>query len=580
MKASSEISFWKRQEGKTMANNWKKKISLLLAAFITAGCIAGCGSSASAGNDKDSLSYDEAIEELDTLEKKVDVTEVKEPALDIYSDDTSEKDSLADISTFPVTVQGSGDINIEVAAATEISGEVPDDWITEAAKEFNDEGHTVNGKSVSVTVRRITSGEVFTYVTADVYKPQVFIPSNYAWGMMLDASGITTTKITDRIAGNTAGILMKKDVYDSFVKKYKNATVANILKAANAGDITFAYTNPYTSSAGLNVLTAMLYAFDPDDPLSSRASEALMEYQKTSPPVAYTTAVLRNQAKKGIVNAMVMEEQAYINTPELKGYEYIPVGIRHDHPVYTFSWTTDEQKQAAEEFVKFCQSDSMQALAAEKGFNRHDDYTSQDTGLSGTGYLSAQQIWKENKSGGNPIVAVFVADVSGSMNGTPLKSLQESLISTSKYIGSENYIGLVSYSSDVTINLSIDQFDAKQRAYFSGEVKELTAGGGTATYNAMLVAMKMIEDKLKDVPGAKPMLFVLTDGEQNVGYSLRRVIGIVGGLDIPVYTIAYNYTDSGIKDLETLSNINEAATIKADSDDIVNNLRNLFNTQL
>ena len=54
--------------------------------------------------------------------------------------------------------------------------------------------------------------------------------------------------------------------------------------------------------------------------LSDEAKDALMEYQKTSPPVAYTTGVLRNQAAKGIINTMVMERQAYINTPELKSY--------------------------------------------------------------------------------------------------------------------------------------------------------------------------------------------------------------------------------------------------------------------
>ncbi len=88
----------------------------------------------------------------------------------------------------------------------------------------------------------------------------------------------------------------------------------------------------------------------------------------------------------------------------------------------------------------------------------------------------------------------------------------------------------------------------------------------------------MIEETLKDVPDGKPMVFVLTDGDQNEGFSLSRITDIVGGLHIPVYSIAYNYSNT--KDLETLSGINEAATIKAGSDDIVNQLRNLFNVNL
>ena len=395
---------------------------------------------------------------------------------------------------------------------------------------------------------------------------------------MLDASGFKVTPVADRIAGNTAGILIKKDVYDTFVSKYQEVTVGNVLKAATAGDITFAYTNPYTSSTGLNVLCAMLASFDPANPLSDEAKDALMEYQKTSPPVAYTTGVLRNQAAKGIINTMVMERQAYINTPELKSYVYTPVGIRHDHPVYTFDWTEEQEQEAAKLFTDFCLSQDMQKLATDKGFNQDEDYVSQDTGMSGADYLAAQKVWKQNKNGGKPIIAVFVADVSGSMRGEPLNSLQQSLISTSTYISSDHYIGLVSYSGDVEINLPIAQFDATQRAYFSGEVKNLTASGSTATYDAVLTGMQMLEDYAEQIPDAKLLLFVLTDGAQNEGYSLNRIKGVVGGLGIPVYTIAYNY--DSVEELEELSGINEAAQIKANSDDVVNALRNLFNVNL
>ena len=136
----------------------------------------------------------------------------------------------------------------------------------------------------------------------------------------------------------------------------------------------------------------------------------------------------------------------------------------------------------------------------------------------------------------------------------------------------------MSYSGDVEINLPIAQFDATQRAYFSGEVKNLTASGSTATYDAVLTGMQMLEDYAEQIPDAKLLLFVLTDGAQNEGYSLNRIKGVVGGLGIPVYTIAYNY--DSVEELEELSGINEAAQIKANSDDVVNALRNLFNVNL
>ena len=446
------------------------------------------------------------------------------------------------------------------------------------AKNFNNERYEIGGKSVSVSVRKITSGEVVTYINSGGYRPNVYVPSNAAWGEMLKASGISLQKITDRIAGNTAGILIKKDVYNTFIEKYKEVTVKTVLEASNAGDIKFAYSNPYTSSTGLNILTAMLAAFDEQNPLSDTATGKLLEYQKTSPPVAYTTAVLRNQAAKGIINAMVMEKQAYVNTPELKDYIFVPAGIRHDHPVYTFDWDSNEEQQAAELFVEYCLNEKSQKLATDKGFNQDDDYVGQDTGMSGADYLAAQKVWKQNKNGGRPIIAVFVADVSGSMDGQPINSLKESLIKTTSFISSDYYVGLVSYSNDVTINLPIAQFDPYQRACFAGEVDNLVANGGTATYDAVLVGLNMLVEASQNVPDAKLMLFVLTDGDTNQGYKLNRVTNVIGGLQVPIYSIAYNYNNTA--DLETLSNINEAAFINADSYDIINQLINLFNVHM
>lgn len=553
----------------------KKYLALILALILSLSLFSGCNP-AIVGDDIKVISYEDAVKEMNALLTSVRVN-TKEAPIDIENPTDNTAAALADISTFPITVQGSGQINIEIAAATEFSAAAPDDWMNVVAERFNRENFTVGGKSVSVSVRKITSGEVVTYMTDGSYRPDVYVPSNDAWGKMLSGSFQVKT-LSTRIAGNTAGILMKKSTYDTFIEKYKELNVGTAMEATLAGDINFAYTNPYTSSTGLNILTAMLAYFDPSNPVSEKATEKLIAYQRKSPPVAYTTAVLRNSAAKGVIDAMVMEEQSYINTPELRDYVYVPQGIRHDHPVYTFDYVSAERQEAAQLFVDYCLREENQKLATEKGFNRHDDYKGVDSGLDGVGYLAAQRIWKQNKNGGQPVIAVFVADISGSMNGTPLRSLKESLIAASSYIGSENYIGLVSYSDSVTINLPIGEFGATQRAKFSGAVKQLTAGGNTATYDAVMEATKLLLDKQKELPDAKLMMFVLSDGEQNVGIKYERIPSIVKALGIPVYTIGYNMSSTA--ELKALASINEAALINASSDDVVNQLRNLFNTQL
>ena len=204
-------------------------------------------------------------------------------------------------------------------------------------------------------------------------------------------------------------------------------------------------------------------------------------------------------------------------------------------------------------------------------------YESKAKTYDGSTILQAQQLWKEEKDLGKPIIAVFVADVSGSMFGAPINKLKESLINGSQYINKNNYIGLVSYSSNVTINLPIAKFDLNQRAYFNGTVQSLSASGNTATFDAILVATNMLLEKQKEVPDSKLMLFVLSDGETNVGHSLDDATRVIENLDIPIYTIGYN---ANISALGKISNINEAASINAESEDVVYQLKNLFNSNL
>ena len=551
-------------------------LALTLALTVTA-----CnGSMTSNSTLENALSYDDAVTELNTFVKKIN-PQTTTARLDVDMDNASVADSLADISTFDLVLEGSGQINIEIAAPSEFSGSsYPDEWLVAVGKKFNEAGYTVDGQSVSVSIRKISSGETLTYITNGGYQPDLYIPSNEMWGDMLVSSGVSATKLTDRIAGNTAGILMSKDVYNTYKEKYGDVTVDGVLKAAIAGDLVFAYTNPYTSATGMNILCSMLHAFDSSNPLSDSAIDQLVQYQNNAPTAAYTTSILKESAAKGIIDAMVMEEQTYINTPELKDYVYTPAGVRHDHPVYSFGWTDDNELEVANLFVEYCQNSDSQNMASERGFNLHEDYVSEDYGMSGSDYLSAQKVWKTNKNGTRPTIAVFVTDVSGSMSGTRINALRESLLNTMQYIDSNSYIGLVSYSDKVYINLPIGQFDNKQRAYFSGAVKDLELGGQTATYDAVLVGMKMLIDASEEIPNANLMLFVLSDGAQNAGYELKRITPIVGGLGISVYTIGYEMTESDKKDLQTLSSINEAVCIDASSDDIVNELRNLFNVNM
>lgn len=559
----------------------KKALAITLALLVLFSLFSGCMADNVMTTDPNddsikALPYDEAIEELNTFYKEISPTKLA-PRLDLDMDDAKPSDALSGIDSYPIMVQGNGSINIEVAAATEFSAEAPDDWLNVVAQQFNRKGYQIGDKTVSVSIRKITSGEVLTYMVDGGYRPDLYVPSNEAWGEMLKAKGFSPIKLTDRLAGNTAGILMKQDIYDEFIKKYNELNVGTVLQAAIAGDLVFGYTNPYTSSTGLNILSAMLYSFDNKNPLSEKATQALISYQKNAPTAAYTTAELRNKAAKGVIGAMVMEEQSYINQPELADYVYVPAGIRHDHPAYFFG-NDAEKQQAAQMFVDYCLSDEMQKLATEKGFNRHDEYRPQPNGMDGKGYLAAQNVWKVNKNGGRPVIAVFVADASGSMSeNSRIQGLKKSLLSSMQFIPEDTYIGLVHYDDNVYIDLPIAQFDNTQRSYFSSAVKELSPGTNTATYSATLVGLKMIEDALAEVPNAKPLLFVLSDGQQNRGYTFERFGPIAKGLGVQIYAIGYEMSESGKNQMNGLARLcSELDSFNTDVKHIVDLFRNLF----
>ena len=96
-------------------------------------------------------------------------------------------------------------------------------------------------------------------------------------------------------------------------------------------------------------------------------------------------------------------------------------------------------------------------------------------------------------------------------------------------------------------------------------------------FDAIIAAQKMLMDAKMRNPNTKIMLFVLTDGESNRGYGFSDIERITRDLGIPIYTIGYN---ANIEVLKKVSDINEAATMNADSDNVIYRIESLFNSQM
>lgn len=553
--------------------------SLIVMAIIIFGVIyGGITLTKNWGKSKETISKENATGKLKKVCKDININEVEPRKAPIDLGVKDVKDTIPNIDKYPAKVENTTDSYIEIFSTGEKAGNGKDGWLIDVANNFNESKFEINGKIISVKVREIASGLGMDYIISEKYLPDAYSPSNELWGEMIKANGKTIELCDDRMVGNVAGILISKEKYDELIKKYGAINLKNITQAVANGEINMGYTNPFASATGLNFLVSTLATFDSSNPLSEKAIDGFNEFQNNIPLIAYTTLQLRNSAESGILDGFIMEYQTYINSPELKtDYIFTPFGYRHDSPLYSVGNLSNEKKEILNKFIEFYKQDKYQELAVKDGFNALEDYKCEIENLDGNTILQAQKLWKENKNGDKPIVAVFVADVSGSMEGEPLNELKKSLLNGSRYIGEENSIGLVTYSNDVNINLPIEKFDLNQRSLFTGAVQDMDASGGTATFDAIAVAVQMLLDEKEKNPDAKLMLFVLSDGETNIGHSLDDLREILESVKIPVHTIGYN---ANIEALENISRINEATSINADSDDVIYKLGSLFNAEM
>ena len=557
-----------------------KVIGFLAAIVVVVFAVVYFGISATSnlGSGAQPLTAEEATKKLDKLYSKIKV-KTPEPIkgqIDLNQVDVAE--SLPDIDKFPVSVKNSTPHFVEIFSSPEKAGSGVDGWLNEVATDFNKAKVTVNGKPVSVMIRSINSGTAADYIKSGKYVPDAFTPSNELWMEMIKSGGIKTERISKSLNGNVPGIVIDKGKYDELKSKYGEVNIKTVTEAIAASELSMGYTDPFASSTGLNFLVAALSAFDSKNLLSDKAVEGFEKFQANVPFLALTTLQMREAAESGRLDAFVLEYQTFFNEAELRSaYEFVPFGVRHDSPLYALGDTPALKKQILKKFADFAAQDKYQKSASKYGFNQLADYKPEAKVVNGGTISRAQKLWKDKKNGGASITAVFVTDVSGSMSGEPINRLRQSLIQGQKYLGSQNSIGLVSYSDDVTINLPIGKYDTNQQSLFVGAAENLVPEGNTATFDGIVVAMKLLQDEIAANPNTKPVIFVLSDGDTNRGSKLKDVQGLIEAFKIPIYTIGYN---ADIEALQKISSINEAASINADTDDVVYKIGQLLNVQM
>ncbi len=497
--------------------------------------------------------------------------------------DTNLLSLLPDLNEYPIVV-GARDSSrvesVEIFTSSEKAGKERDGFYLALADAFNQQRYEVsNGKQAVVSIRKIASGLGASFMLAGAYTPDAFSPSNSLWGDMLASAGIDMKTVAEVTAPNTAGIVVKKDRIDKITTNGV-LDIPKLLTNVTNGDFAMGYTNPYQSSTGLNFLVTILGAFaegDETQMLSPDVASAFEAFQTGVPFVAQTTLQMRDAAQNsGVLDAMVMEHQTWVNVRGMSDYTFIPFGIRHDSPLYATPEADANELEVLNLFAEFIEQ--HQDEVERFGFGQQGDYQSAYAIQDGSVLAQAQKLWKLRKTGGRSVAAIFVADVSGSMDdGARLVNLKKALVESADLISSSNSIGLVTFNEYVNVDLPVREFDVQQKSLFVGAVQRLSAGGRTATNDGVLVAAKLLNEYSQNHPDHKLIIFVLSDGERNRGYDLPSVEKALEWSGIPVHSIAY---DIQSEELRALSRLAEGAYIESSSTSASYRIGNLLNSEM
>jgi Ca-activated chloride channel family protein len=125
-----------------------------------------------------------------------------------------------------------------------------------------------------------------------------------------------------------------------------------------------------------------------------------------------------------------------------------------------------------------------------------------------------------------PVMVNLVLDRSGSMKGAPLSAAVEAAQQLIELARPDDFLGLVLFDGVVEQRVPIGAMDARGKRLMVDALQGVQTGRGTALYQAVELAFRGVQRTL--VPGRRPRLLILTDGEPSVGPDSQEVFDTLG----------------------------------------------------
>ena len=167
-----------------------------------------------------------------------------------------------------------------------------------------------------------------------------------------------------------------------------------------------------------------------------------------------------------------------------------------------------------------------------------------------------------------PLNITFSIDTSGSMGGTPIALVRDSLRAIASQLREGDRVSMVDWSTVQTIHLNSYAVTGPDDPDLLEVIDGLSTGGGTDLHSGLVAAYELAEDNF--IEGGMNRVVLMSDGGANVGITDHDLIAAQaeGGEDEAIYLVGVGVGDSGYYNdalMDTVTDLGKGASLYINS---------------
>jgi Ca-activated chloride channel family protein len=472
------------------------------------------------------------------------------------------------------------------------------EWIEDVAKAFHESKAEVSGKPIRVQVIHMKSGESLQKILDGKEKPTLWSPAGQSWIELINQTWTTRTGHAFIDASRptvVSGLVVamwepmaralgwpdKPIGWDDMIKVASDPKGWASYGHPEWGAFRFGHGHPDFSTSAMMSVISTIYAaagkkagLTADDLKNPKVIEkvgalekAIVHYGESS---SWLTEKLCTKGPAYLSAVTLYEANVVKANDKYKGkmpFKLVAVYPKEgtfweNHPtgVVNADWVTADQKAAAEKFLAFMTSKEQQAKAPKYGYRPTDPSVpvtapidaehgadpaqSADKSLeyvSDAIFRRANEMWHDVKKHST---VYLVLDTSGSMNGDPMNAAKKGAADFIRQMQKDDEVAVIAFSDQPHLLKPLAKVREQGEA-MAKMVEGLFADGGTALYDATLMALAEIEKNKKDNKDQRLYgVVVLTDGKdtsskQKLSDLLDKMPATESADGTRIFTVAY-----------------------------------------